>query len=157
MSELSDSVSKSAAEFSHAMTKLAGLYEQRFGDVIRKCVLDLFAGIIRRSPVDTGSYRASHMIANHEPSPDEGVVKFGYSSTKSGLASTSIAMEKVKAWTWKPGDGTIYIFNNLPYAEPLENGHSKQAPQGIYRQAMTEVESVIQKQLLKIKMSGLFK
>jgi hypothetical protein len=31
-----------------------------------------------------------------------------------------------------PAYSTIYIQNNLPYAEPLENGHSTQAPGGIY-------------------------
>ncbi|HIA8446854.1 TPA: HK97 gp10 family phage protein, partial [Escherichia coli] len=29
----------------------------------------------------------------------------------------------------------IYIQNNLPYAEALENGHSQQAPTGVYANA----------------------
>ena len=31
--------------------------------------------------------------------------------------------------------GVIYIQNNLPYAEALENGHSQQAPTGVYANA----------------------
>lgn len=150
---LMEKMDQTAAEFSKTLEELAGLYEKRFGDVIRKTVLDLFAGIIRRSPVDTGTYRASHMIANHEPAPEEGIVKI-----EKGQAANEVnAIAKGAAWFWAPGMGAIYIFNNLPYAEPLENGHSKQAPEGIYRQAMTELQAVLKKQILKLKVEGLFK
>jgi Zn ribbon nucleic-acid-binding protein len=35
----------------------------------------------------------------------------------------------------------IWIVNNVDYAEPLENGWSKQAPQGVVRIAVAQLES----------------
>lgn len=38
-----------------------------------------------------------------------------------------------------PVAGVHYIANNVPYATALENGHSKQAPMGIYKLSMMTV------------------
>ncbi|HEX2554237.1 MAG TPA: hypothetical protein VHL98_11075 [Microvirga sp.] len=35
----------------------------------------------------------------------------------------------------------IYLVNNLPYADPLENGHSKQAPMGIVAVTIAELNT----------------
>lgn len=151
---LKEKIDNTAAEFSKTLESLAGLYENKFGLVVRKSVLDLFGRIIRGSPVDTGTYRASHMIANHEPSEDEGVIKIEKGAENPGEHG---ALGKVAAWTWKPGDGDIYIFNNVPYAEPLEQGHSSQAPEGVYIQAMTAANAVIKAQIVKLNVKDLFK
>jgi hypothetical protein len=37
----------------------------------------------------------------------------------------------------------IYIVNNLPYAIPLEYGHSSQAPQGMVRLAAIEFQQLV--------------
>ena len=39
----------------------------------------------------------------------------------------------------------IYISNSLPYAVALENGHSRQAPQGVFRTVLPEVKEDIKK------------
>ena len=39
----------------------------------------------------------------------------------------------------------IFISNSLPYAESLENGHSRQAPQGVFRTVIPEVKEDIKK------------
>jgi len=158
--ELQDKVNQTAQEFSKSLVELAFIVESKFSQVVRKTVLDLYANIIRRSPVDTGTYRASHSIANHDPSPEEGIVYLKKDKNKSEIeatASIQTNINKPLAWSWKVGDGTIYIFNNLPYAEPLENGHSGQAPQGIYRQALTEVQGILAKQIAELKAAGYFK
>lgn len=149
---LMNRVNLTAEEFSRALQELAGFYEENFAIVVRKTVFDLFANIIRRSPVDTGSYRASHGIATHEPGPTEGI-RIIENKTDVNVMT---AIAEYGGWTWKPGDGDIYIFNNLPYAEPLENGHSGQAPEGIYRQAMTELEAVMKKQISRLRVGGIF-
>lgn len=154
--ELQDKVNQSAEGFSKSLMELASAVEDKFNQVVRKSVLDLFANIIRRSPVDTGTYRASHSLANHEPAPDEGIIYLDKDKSEVGMAE-ALAQTTSQGWTWKVGDGTIFIFNNLPYAEPLENGYSGQAPQGIYRQALTESQGIIEKQIMKMKLSGWFK
>lgn len=37
----------------------------------------------------------------------------------------------------------IYIINNLPYAIPVEYGHSKQAPEGMVRLAAIEFQNIV--------------
>ena len=45
----------------------------------------------------------------------------------------------------KKGDGekVIFITNNLPYINALENGHSDQAPSGMLAVTLNEVEAGI--------------
>lgn len=43
--------------------------------------------------------------------------------------------------------GVIYITNSLPYAIPLERGHSKQAPQGIVRLTMLDLPAALEASL----------
>jgi hypothetical protein len=38
---------------------------------------------------------------------------------------------------------TAYIVNNLPYAVPLEYGHSKQAPQGMVRVTLARFQQIV--------------
>ena len=71
-----------------------------------------------------GTFRASHFVsigspsdyAPREPDPNG-------SNTISNGTSTILAA---------PNYSVIYIQSNLPYSEALENGHSKQAPAGVY-------------------------
>jgi len=41
--------------------------------------------------------------------------------------------------------GTIWMMNNLPYGQPLEYGHSSQAPAGMVRISVLEVQMFINK------------
>lgn len=72
------------------------------------------------SPVDSGRYRGAHHISQGAPS-----------YAMSGATSISV----------QAGDyRNIYIQNNLPYSERIENGWSKQAPSGVYGNAVNSVE-----------------
>ena len=43
----------------------------------------------------------------------------------------------------KLGD-TAYLVNNLPYAVPLEYGHSSQAPAGMVRVTIAEFQQIVE-------------
>lgn len=73
------------------------------------------------SPVDTGRYRANHIVSFGSPD-------YRYTDNKDGM---SLAFSAINGLT-PSALPVVYIQNNLPYAEPLENGWSKQAPSGIY-------------------------
>lgn len=121
--------------------------------VLRKLGIDAYYGVLLRSPVDTGRYRASHRLSVNriDPSvePDRkqkagGLFSsFGVSSSERVTpGSPPTAEEQARALTALAGvrfGSTIYITNNLPYAIPLENGHSKQAANGVYSQAFNEL------------------
>lgn len=71
-----------------------------------------------------GTFRASHFVSVGSPSdyvPSEPDAA-GANTINNGTATILSA----------PGYSVIYIQSNLPYSVPLENGHSKQAPAGVY-------------------------
>lgn len=98
--------------------------EEDLKERIRAIATALHGEVVSRSPVDTGRFRRNNIVSIGEPvfattlelDPD------GSETKAMGIA----ALSALKPYT------VVYIQNNLPYAERLENGHSKQAPAGIY-------------------------
>lgn len=84
--------------------------------VLRKIAFDAFLGLLLRSPVDTGRFQANWRIGINKPdlTTDE--------------STTTPDGSEINVAKW--GD-TIHMTNNLPYARPLEDGSSSQAPAGI--------------------------
>ena len=162
---LRDDLTDSAKEFSKSLQTLSVVLDAEISAVTRLGVLMVFSEIIKRSPVDTGAYRASHGIANAYASETEGIVK----GVKGQTISPSVAIEKMKSWTWRVGDGDIILYNNLPYAERIENGWSNpgnkprinksgrdtqsavKAPQGVYRVSLAAMTQFINQELAKSK------
>ncbi len=95
--------------------------------VVRKVALDVHNRVSEKTPVDTGRARGNWNVK--AGSPD-------LSTDNTGLSSVL---------TLKKGDGNkpIYITNNLPYAQKLEDGHSKQAPAGMVALTMAEIDAGI--------------
>lgn len=93
---------------------------------LRAAALQALSGVIERSPVDSGTFRGSHRVS--VGSADNGYDLGETDKTGSAtLAKGSAAIQAVRApFT------VIYVQSNLPYSETLENGNSKQAPQGVY-------------------------
>ncbi len=97
----------------------------------RIIAMALLGEIVKVSPVDTGRFRGNTMVSIGAPvfSTTEKVDKDGGPT----IAAGQTALQGLKPFT------VIYIQNNLPYAEKLENGHSKKAPSGVFGLAMTGV------------------
>src|SRR5688500_8374529 len=130
-------------------------------EIYKAVVLELYkritanslqVGIAYGSPVLTGRYYASHTIARgridrtvRQLNPD------GEDNPYPGLPLTNAAAVLTG---FKLGE-TTFIANNLPYAQPLEEGHSKfKAPEGIYGVAAEQVAQKF-KGATKITLSGL--
>lgn len=153
--EAFERIDKSAKEFNNTLLELASVLDADVEKVVRLAVLKVFANIIKRSPVRTGAYRASHAITNSEPGETEGIEKGKVSGDEasawfhSQAAGEAEAVRRGEAWRWTIEDGTIYIFNNVPYALELEEGHSMQAPAGIYAMALSEFTQIWEQELGK--------
>lgn len=139
-------VAKNAREFSGLLDDLADVLDAEFEKVVRLTVLKLYKNIIMRSPVDTGAYRASHGIAVGRE-PDEAEGRAG-AQTDEELFALEAQFPDLK---WEIDDGTIWIYNNQPYASVLEAGSSLQAPQGIYSVALAEFEQVLNAEISKAR------
>lgn len=135
---------KTAREFSRNLLKLADEVDMDVATVTRKEVLKLYKNIIVRSPVKSGVYRASHGIANIEPQGTENVAVALEGKTVDDMwVGPVLSAPTTPPWTWKIGDGTIWLYNNVPYAERIEDGWStKNAPQGVYREALLEFNTL---------------
>lgn len=132
-------VATNVKDFAVKLNKYAlGLPEEKLSQVVRKVSLQALARIVLRTPVDTGRARGNWQVTI-DGTPAKGTVQ---ALDKDGTR-TVVAGGKEIAQA-KPF-GVVYITNNLPYIEPLENGHSKQAPPGgIVRITAQEMQAVFE-------------
>ncbi|MDO4223599.1 MAG: HK97 gp10 family phage protein, partial [Acinetobacter sp.] len=94
------------------MLSFINVVEQDLDKVYRQFALRVWNNLQVLSPVDTGRYRRNHHVSLHSPS-----------MAVDGGGGIELVMSLPQGQY-----PTIYIQNNLPYAERLEHGHSKQAP-----------------------------
>lgn len=108
--------------------------------IVRKLAFDGFSMLLKRSPVDTGRFRANWRIGINgadlttTPEPQKAP------TPGSPLAGPESTAATVAISTAKWG-GQIVLSNNLPYAEPLEKGWSKQAPNGVLQVTLIELKT----------------
>lgn len=93
-------------------------------DHLKKIVGETLQQVVIRSPVMDGEFRASHKVTQDAPqiTYEKGFDLSGNETLSEGLKVAS---------TSKIG-GLVYIQTNSPYGDKLENGHSMQAPHGVY-------------------------
>lgn len=110
---------------------LTGVVEEQLSQRVRVIALAMLNEIVLRSPVDTGRFRGNNIVSVGGPvyTTTENLDKSGGETIQRGLS----AMSGLEPYT------QVFIQNNLPYAGPLEDGHSKQAPAGIYAVSFNSV------------------
>lgn len=123
-------------QFEIGLRKFAEKTELKINDVVRKIGLEVYSSVVMRSPVDTGRFRGNWnlSLAGFDPSVSE-------LTDKEGAASIANATVSIAAYN----GGSIYISNNLPYAQRLEDGWSKQAPVGMLRITAVEFQDMVNK------------
>jgi hypothetical protein len=126
-------------QFQADLRKFAESIDVKFETVVRRVIVDLFRRIVERTPVDTGRLRASWTISINSPDLDVAPDR-RYSPAEA--AAKAREKEKI-AYLSRPMRQVVYISNGLPYAEVIENGHSKQAPVGMVMISVTEIEAEI--------------
>jgi len=107
--------------------------------VIRKVVFDIFANILSLSPVDYGTYRASHQIAIGKISDEIYEISRKGSKLNNEQADTIARQQLNKLSDIGPFD-IVYISNNVPYAEVIEYGNESRESKGVYRLSLQKVE-----------------
>lgn len=122
------------------LTKLTG------AQVMRSLAFQAFNGIMVRSIVDTGRFRASNRIsvnrvdttvAPERPRTSKSSKSVGDPPSGEELSYANGVIARI-AW-----EDTVHLSNSLPYAKPLEDKGSKQnghLPDGIYGATATELQ-----------------
>lgn len=135
--------------FSSDIQSFAKNAERAALKIFRGTALDLFGRIVKRTPVGNpsiwknqkrpdgyvgGSLRANWQVGiNRQATGTVGPNK----NIGSVISRESSSIKKAK------GGDSIYITNNLPYAQAVEHGHSKQAPQGMVKVTVAEFKGVV--------------
>jgi hypothetical protein len=103
---------------------------QQMEKLLRAAVLETDSLLKQASPVDTGRFRASWQVG--ENAAPGGIAPPGSYPATAPLSRIGYGQEKI---------GNVYsVHNNLPYAEPLANGSSKQAAPGWVQGAAKDVQ-----------------
>ena len=101
-----------------------GVVEEQLSQRVRVIAMAMLNEIVLRSPVDTGRFRGNNIVSVGAPV---------YTSTVNVDPTGAETIQAgVRAVTGLEPYTKVFIQNNLPYAGPLEDGHSQQAPAGIY-------------------------
>lgn len=112
---------------------------------IRRIGAELFRDIMLGTPVDTGHLRnnwqvgINRRITSVKAKPatagkGKGRARKVAAGRGTGGPALGAGIRKIQGI--KKPFPTIYITNNLPYAVPIEEGHSSQAPSGMVRRAL---------------------
>jgi hypothetical protein len=115
--------------------------------LLRVTVLETDSRLKQQSPVDTGRFRVSWQIgqnaADGMPAPE---------------GSYGAGITPPKGSNYQPGQeklGNYYsVHNNLPYAEPLAQGHSPQAPAGWVDRTAREMQNFVNTNWERIRRQG---
>lgn len=111
--------------------------------VMRNVSIKLFSAVIKGSPVDTGRFRMNWQASGSSPAAG---IRNG--ADKTGATAISAMTNYVsKSQNWYE----FTLTNNLPYAQRLEYGWSKQAPQGIVRVNVLRFQQLINEEAAKVK------
>jgi len=100
----------------------------------RKITLDAFTEVILRSPVDKGRFRGNWQVAI-------GAVPDGTLELDDKTGSITISKAAAEAQGLELGD-IVYLANNLPYAQRLEDGWSQQAPEGMVKLTVQRFQQI---------------
>ena len=103
------------------LSQIGSFSQEKYEQLLRAVVFETDSRLKQESPVDTGRFRMSWAISEqgtpgYDAGPQDG--------------STAITPPRRLDYQVERAGGVYHIHNNLPYAEPLANGHSRQAPAG---------------------------
>lgn len=122
--------------FALDLSKQIEAAKEKTGLAAKRTMIELFNRVIQKSPVDTGRFRANWNCSIGSPN-----LSTSEATDPSGGAASSRATATVVSYTLN--GQSVFLTNSLPYAERLENGWSGQAPNGMVRLSVMEVQNSV--------------
>lgn len=123
----------SAADFRLELRAAADEVDALVITITQKIAMFALSSLVMRSPVDTGRFRGNWLVS--VGSPNEGMSE---NTDPGGQATIALGASAI---TGLKQPEILWLQNNLPYAQRLENGWSKQAPAGIVAVTFAEITS----------------
>lgn len=129
--------------FSSQVRQFATQAQKDTDTVIRAITLNLFAGTVRSTPVDTGRLKGNWQVSQNAP-----VTGTLTTTDKSGAQTIANIAAGLGGW-----GSVTYLANNLPYAYRIEFdgwSHTK-APAGMVRINMARVQQHVRAAARQVK------
>ena len=123
-----------AREFTLQLSKEWQAKQEDIAEAVAVIGLECLSRVVRKSPVDTGRFKGNWVTSIASPSMVTREIE-----DKSGSVSIKQGADDLAGYANLSTMPVIYIQNNLPYANRLENGWSKQAPKGMVALTVAEV------------------
>ncbi len=101
---------------------------------IKRLAFEVHGELIRNTPVDTGWARANWLVSLGRPINETAGSRDSVSTVAQGAGQARLLVYRLGQDIW--------ISNNVPYIQALNEGHSKQAPEGWVEAA---IETAIRK------------
>uniref|UniRef100_A0A6M3JNS9 Putative tail protein n=1 Tax=viral metagenome TaxID=1070528 RepID=A0A6M3JNS9_9ZZZZ len=118
----------------------------------KKIVFEVLRGVVGRTPVDTGRARGNWQVSIGAPKDGEVETKEkgprGEAPQAGGGGVFGAGRTELGALPRGRPFQVVFITNNVPYIVRLEEGWSKQAPQGMLAVTFAEVAEKIRSELL---------
>lgn len=124
-----------SGSFSISLAEFAQQASEAIDSTLREIVIEIGGSLIRMSPVDTGRFRGNWQFSVNSPAS-------GTLDSLDPSGSETTARLVGDSLEFRPGT-TAFIVNNLPYAIPLEFGHSDQAPGGMVRITVARFQQIV--------------
>jgi len=124
--------------------------------VVGECVADVASLIDERSPVGDGTYWISPPPKGYVGGHFRANWQLGADSIPSSVIdavdpSGDVTLSAVKAEIPQQAAGKVYyLVNNVPYANRLEDGWSRQAPQGIVGRTAIEWQQIVDRRVAEV-------
>ena len=139
-------------QFDADLQEFARRLDADIGLVTRRVALQIFTGIVEKTPVDTGRARSNWAINVGGPAPPpsnavseeeaRSLRRTGQRRSPSAVTSQAVTEAEASA-AGIDGTAVVHITNNLPYISALNEGHSRQAPAGFVETTLAEVADQI--------------
>lgn len=111
--------------------------------VVKGAALTIDQTAVLATPVDTGRARGNWIGSIGSPATSADQPDDPSGQAAMAQAATAISRFKIGA--------IIYVANNVEYIVPLDEGHSRQAPEGMVDQAMAEGRRYVKKERIRLR------
>lgn len=105
-------------------------------ELFRVVVIEVGTSVIKMSPVDTGRFRGEWQFTIDTPAATQN----GRVDPTGGAAVAEVVDGALLLQVGQ----TAWLVNLLPYAIPLEYGHSDQAPNGMVRLTVARFQQIVE-------------
>jgi len=124
------------------LRKIAKKNKMSLNQVYRGSMFDVSNQMITTSPKDTGVFQANWLAALNSGDYTFDKAKTNITESQGRLTVTVGGLSN---------DASFYFTNSSPYAKPLEDGHSDQAPSGVVRVTINDFPQIVEKRVREVR------